>query len=71
MGRRGIGVELKDSYFKQSVLNCENILKEMTPLDCESELKEMKTKLKQIKKKDKKIEFEEITMGDYLNSMGL
>ena len=43
MGRRGIGIELK----------------------------EMKTKLKQIKKKNKKIEFEEITIGDYLNSMGM
>ena len=71
MGRRGIGIELKDSYFKQSVLNCENILKEITPLNCENELKEMKTKLKQIKKKNKKIEFEEITIGDYLNSIGI
>ena len=69
MGRRGIGIELKDSYFKQSVLNCENILKEITPLDCESELKEMKTKSRQIKKNNKKIEFEEITIGDYLKSI--
>ena len=29
MGRRGIGVELKDSYFQQSVLNCKNIVKEL------------------------------------------
>lgn len=71
MGRRGIGIELKDSYYKQSVLNCENILKEMTPLDCENELKEMKTSIRQIKKKDKEIKFEEITIGDYLNSMGM
>ena len=57
MGRRGIGIELKDSYYKQSVLNCENILKEM------------KTKSRQIKKNNKKIEFEEITIGDYLKSI--
>ena len=69
MGRRGIGIELKDSYYKQSVLNCENILKEITPLDCESELKEMKTKSRQVKKNNKKIEFEEITIGDYLKSI--
>lgn len=29
MGRRGLGIELKDSYFKQSVLNCQNIMKEI------------------------------------------
>ena len=69
MGRRGIGIELKDSYYKQSVLNCENILKEITPLDCESELKEMKTKSRQIKKNNKKIELEEIRIGDYLKSI--
>ena len=25
MGRKGIGIELKDSYFKQAVLNCKNV----------------------------------------------
>lgn len=29
MDRRGLGVELKDSYFKQSVSNCENVVKEI------------------------------------------
>ena len=29
MDRRGLGIELKESYFKQSVLNCENIIKEI------------------------------------------
>lgn len=29
MNRRGLGIELKDSYFKQSVLNCENVIKEI------------------------------------------
>lgn len=29
MDRRGLGIELKESYFKQSVLNCENIVREI------------------------------------------
>jgi len=29
MNRRGLGIELKDSYFKQSVLNCKNVIKEI------------------------------------------
>lgn len=29
MNRRGLGIELKESYFKQSVLNCENIVREI------------------------------------------
>ena len=28
MGRRGVGIELKDSYFKQAIVNCESALRE-------------------------------------------
>ena len=28
MGRKGLGIELKSSYFKQAYLNCENAIEE-------------------------------------------
>ena len=70
MGRRGIGIELKESYFKQSVLNCENITKELEDMQpaiiC---LKEMKGTKKEIKNKKGNISYEEITFGDILNQL--
>ena len=35
MNRRAMGIELKDTYFDQSVKNCENALKEPTIQDLE------------------------------------
>ena len=33
MGRRGIGIELKDSYYRQAVLNCKQ-----AELECNTQL---------------------------------
>lgn len=43
MGRRGLGIELKESYYKQAVLNCANAEQELVikDLDEETELPEL------------------------------
>ena len=33
MGRRGIGIELKDSYYKQAILNMKEVRKRFTQAD--------------------------------------
>lgn len=38
MGRKSIGIELKDSYFKQAVLNCQDAEKRFSQMDAQQTL---------------------------------